>query len=92
MKTQTLPHLVVVETQAGPSIRAEDGTNIAEGYFEDMSAEMVRRCNAHDALVASLTQLVAHFDSIITGEGEEFSCGAFDSVKDMLEDARKLLT
>lgn len=42
-------------------------------------------------LESALTQSVAHWDSVISAEGEEFGFGVFDSVKDSLEDWRKLL-
>jgi hypothetical protein len=43
------------------------------------------------ALEKHIEQLIAHWDAAIASEGSEFSNGAFDSVKDTLEDARTLL-
>ncbi len=44
------------------------------------------------ALEGHMDQLVAHWDSVIAAEGGEFNNGAFDSVKDVLHDAREALT
>lgn len=80
---------------AATSVLLFDGTNREVMRFS--VGDAITALSAHEsdkakikALVGALRQLIGHWDAAIACEGTEFSNGAFDSVKDTLEDARDL--